>query len=163
MFFQKYKVAGSQLYKTSFCFFSRPDEAVNDILMFSRSLDDVILLSQRNPICKKKFDVHERKQYFFTSTIWWSTCLQSFWCEKAIVYSSFGIKILLFGLKKRSSSQRVSPFSGKLIGVPMKSRARLCARRQPKHSRQKTCILSLCEYDLGTCVLSARAPAHASP
>ena len=54
---------------------------------------------------------------FFTSTTWWPTCLQLFWCEKAIVYSSFGIKILLFGLKKRSGNHIVSPFSKKRIGV----------------------------------------------
>ena len=61
MIYSQYKVAGSQFYRTSSCFFSRPDEAVNEILLFNRSLDDVILLSQRIPICKKKFDVHERK------------------------------------------------------------------------------------------------------
>ena len=56
-----YKVAFSQLYKTSFCFFSRPDKAVNAILVFSRSLDHIILPSQRIPICKKKFDAHKGK------------------------------------------------------------------------------------------------------
>ena len=110
-------MACSQLYKTSSCFFSTPDKAVHEILVFRRSLDHLILPFQRILICKKKFDAHESKYFFFTSTTWWPSCLQLFWCEKAIVYSSFGINILLFGLKKRSSNHIVSPFSKKRIGV----------------------------------------------
>ena len=59
----------------------------------------------------------KENHFFFTSAILWSTCLQSFWCEKEIVYSSFGINILLFELKKWSSNLIVSSSSQKLISV----------------------------------------------
>ena len=90
----------------------------------------------------------------------WSTCLQLFWCEKAIVYRSFGIKIFLFELKKRSSNQIVFPFSGKLIVVHHKV-ARVVVRAPSAKTLTST---KLAFYHflnmIGAHVWFPRAPAH---
>ena len=111
----------------------------------------------------RKISTHMKAINIFSSAILWSTCLQLFWCEKAIVYSSFGIKILLFELKKRSSNQIVSPFSGKLIGVHHKvARAVVRAPSAKKFTSTKLAFYHFLNM-IGAHVWFPRAPAHAPP
>ena len=86
----------------------------------------------------------------------WSACLQLFWCGKAVVYSSFGIKIRLFELKKPSSNQIVSPFWGKSIGVHHK------VARAPSTKRFTSTKLAFYHFlnMIGAHVWFPRAPAH---
>ena len=131
--------------------------------MFNRSSGHIRLPSQRIPICKKDSTHMKANTIFFTSIIWWSTSLPSFWCKKAIVYSSFGIKILLFELKKRSSNQIVSPFSGKLIGVHHKvARAVVRAPSAKKFTSSKLAFYHFLNM-IGAHVWFPRAPAHTLP
>ena len=91
------------------------------------------------------------------------TCLPSFWCEKAIVYNIFSIKLLLFELKKRSSNQIVSPFSGKLIGVHYKvARAIVRAPSAKPFTSTKLAFYHFLNM-IGAHVWFPRAPAHAPP
>ena len=110
----------------------------------------------------RKFSTHMKaNNIFFTSSILWSTCLQLFWCEKAIVYSSFGMKILLFELKKRPSDQIVFPFSGKLIGVHHEvARAVVRAPSAKKFTSSKLAFYHFLNM-IGAHVWFPRAPAHA--
>ena len=106
----------TQLYKTVCCFLSTPDEVVNKLAGFNRSSNYVISPFLRPSICKKiqrawrKIVVSSHPQ-----SDWHDIILV--WEKTTGVYSCFSIKNLLFELKKRSSKQIVSPFSGKLIGM----------------------------------------------